>query len=71
MPSTGGRPPAAAVDAALTELETDPALTVGVLTGSGGHFCSGRDLKAFPTEGVPVVADRGLTGLTRAGSASP
>ncbi|WP_406124107.1 crotonase/enoyl-CoA hydratase family protein [Streptomyces sp. NBC_00989] len=57
---------AAAVDAALTELETDPELTVGVLTGSGGHFCSGMDLKAFPTEGVPVVADRGLAGLTRA-----
>lgn len=55
-----------AVDAALTELRDDPALTVGVLTGSGGHFCSGMDLKAFPTEGVPVVADRGLAGLTRA-----
>ncbi|MFJ9893870.1 crotonase/enoyl-CoA hydratase family protein [Streptomyces sp. NPDC091280] len=62
---------AAAVDAALTELEADPALTVGVLTGSGGHFCSGMDLKAFPVEGVPVVADRGLAGLTRARISKP
>lgn len=57
---------AEAVDAALTRLESDPALAVGILTGAGGHFCSGMDLKAFPSEGVPVVADRGLAGLTRA-----
>ncbi|MET7988242.1 MULTISPECIES: crotonase/enoyl-CoA hydratase family protein [unclassified Streptomyces] len=57
---------AGAVDAALIRLETDPALTVGILTGSGSHFCSGMDLKAFPAEGVPAVADRGLAGLTRA-----
>jgi enoyl-CoA hydratase len=55
-----------AMDAALTRLETDPSLAVGILTGAGGHFCSGMDLKAFPAEGVPVVADRGLAGLTRA-----
>ncbi|WP_086826331.1 crotonase/enoyl-CoA hydratase family protein [Streptomyces sp. NRRL B-24572] len=57
---------ALAMDAALTRLETDSSLNVGILTGAGGHFCSGMDLKAFPAEGVPVVADRGLAGLTRA-----
>ncbi|MFD8419506.1 crotonase/enoyl-CoA hydratase family protein [Streptomyces sp. NPDC059466] len=57
---------AKALDTALARLETDPALSVGILTGAGGHFCSGMDLKAFPTDGVPVVADRGLAGLTRA-----
>ncbi|WP_407547555.1 crotonase/enoyl-CoA hydratase family protein [Streptomyces sp. Pv4-95] len=55
-----------AVDAALTRLDTDPSLAIGILTGAGGHFCSGMDLKAFPTDGVPLVADRGLAGLTRA-----
>jgi len=55
-----------ALDAALTRLEADPRLDVGILTGAGGHFCSGMDLKAFPSEGVPVVADRGLAGLARA-----
>ncbi|WP_328859370.1 crotonase/enoyl-CoA hydratase family protein [Streptomyces sp. NBC_00306] len=60
-----------AVDGALTALEDDPHLAVGVLTGSGGHFCSGMDLKAFPDEGVPRVADRGLAGLTRARRSKP
>lgn len=59
------------VDRALTLLETDPGLEVGVLTGAGGHFCSGMDLKAFPDEGVPRVADRGLAGLTRARRTKP
>ncbi|MCJ0873454.1 crotonase/enoyl-CoA hydratase family protein [Streptomyces sp. AP-93] len=60
------RPLAEALDAALTRLEDDASLAVGILTGAEGHFCSGMDLKAFPTEGVPVVAGRGLAGLTRA-----
>ncbi|MER7692829.1 crotonase/enoyl-CoA hydratase family protein [Streptomyces sp. NPDC097610] len=55
-----------AMDQALIRMETDPSLAVGILAGTGGHFCSGMDLKAFPTDGVPVVADRGLAGLTRA-----
>lgn len=29
------------------ELDEDPDLRVGVLTGAGGHFCSGMDLKAL------------------------
>ncbi|WP_369265027.1 enoyl-CoA hydratase-related protein [Streptomyces sp. R35] len=53
---------AQATDVALTRLETDPRLAVGILAGTGGHFCSGMDLKAFPTDGVPVVADRGSPG---------
>ncbi|MFF3015646.1 crotonase/enoyl-CoA hydratase family protein [Streptomyces sp. NPDC057939] len=60
-----------AVDAALTDLEHDVELEVGILTGAGGHFCSGMDLKAFPDEGVPRVADRGLAGLTRARRSKP
>ncbi|MFJ6054440.1 crotonase/enoyl-CoA hydratase family protein [Streptomyces sp. NPDC092307] len=65
------RPLADAVDRALTRLENDSALTVAVLTGAGGHFCSGMDLKAFPEHGVPTVADRGLAGLTRARLTKP
>jgi enoyl-CoA hydratase len=64
--STGYLAVARAVDQALTRLATDPTLVAGVLTGADGTFCSGMDLGAFPTEGVPRVADRGLAGLTRA-----
>src|SRR5579872_4922823 len=43
--------------AALQELDDDPAVRVGVLTGAGGVFCAGLDLKAFATEGVPKKID--------------
>ena len=32
---------------AMDQLDTDPNLSVGILTGAGGHFCTGMDLKAF------------------------
>ncbi|MCW2718714.1 MAG: enoyl-CoA hydratase [Pseudonocardia sp.] len=53
-----------AVAAALDELDGDPALTVGILTGAGGTFCSGMDLKAFLTGDIPEVPGRGLAGIT-------
>lgn len=33
--------------AATAELDNDPGLTAGVLTGAGRGFCAGMDLKAF------------------------
>jgi enoyl-CoA hydratase len=33
--------------AAVEELDSDPGLTAGVLTGNGRGFCAGMDLKAF------------------------
>lgn len=32
---------------AMDRLDADPGLSVGVLTGAGGSFCAGMDLKAF------------------------
>lgn len=43
--------------AAVKQLDEDPNLTVGVLTGAGRGFCSGMDLKAFATEGPPIGMD--------------
>src|SRR5919107_3961590 len=45
---------AAALLAAFEELEARDDLSVGVLTGSGGHFCSGADLKAVSAAAMPV-----------------
>ncbi len=33
--------------AAVDELDADDSLTIGIITGAGGTFCSGMDLKAF------------------------
>lgn len=37
----------AALDAALTQFEEDPAIHAGVVTGAGSAFCAGLDLKVF------------------------
>ena len=39
--------------AAIEELDSDDGLTAGVLTGAGGGFSAGMDLKAFAAEGPP------------------
>ena len=52
---------AEAVDAA----ERDPDIRALVLTGSGGTFCSGMDLKAFSRGERPSIPGRGLCGITR------
>lgn len=45
---------------AMDRLDGDPALSVGVLTGAGGSFCAGMDLKAFARGENVVVKGRGL-----------
>jgi enoyl-CoA hydratase len=42
---------------ALAQLDRDDALRVGVLTGTGGSFCAGMDLKAFARSGLPDGID--------------
>ena len=51
---------------ALDLLDTDPMLAVGVLTGAGGTFSAGMDLKAFANGQTPILPGRGFGGLTRA-----
>jgi enoyl-CoA hydratase len=57
--------------AALDELDDDPALSVGVITGAGKGFCAGMDLKAFVTGGRPWVGDRGFAGIVRRSARKP
>jgi enoyl-CoA hydratase/carnithine racemase len=51
--------------AAVDRLDGDERLRVGVLTGAGGTFCAGMDLKAFVAGERPFVGDRGFAGIVR------
>jgi enoyl-CoA hydratase len=55
---------AKALAAAADELDADGDLRVGVLTGAGGTFCAGMDLKAWMTGDKPVIEGRGFGGIT-------
>ena len=51
------------VCAAVDEMDARDDLRVGILTGAGGTFCSGMDLKAFLRGEVTRVEGRGLLGI--------
>ena len=53
------------IAAALDRLDADGNLRVGIVTGAGGTFCSGMDLKGFLRGETPFVAGRGFGGLTQ------
>ncbi|MGH3249608.1 MAG: crotonase/enoyl-CoA hydratase family protein [Trebonia sp.] len=55
---------ARALAAAADELDADDELRVGVLTGAGGTFCAGMDLKAWRTGDKPNIEGRGFGGIT-------
>lgn len=50
---------------ALDELDRRPDLHVGILTGAGGYFCSGMDLKAFLRGEITWVEGRGILGIAQ------
>lgn len=56
---------------AIDELDADDDLRVGILTGMGGTFSSGLDLKAFLGGEPGEVEGRGFAGLTEAPPAKP
>ena len=53
------------VAAAVDELDASDDLRVGVLTGAGGTFSAGMDLKAFLRGETPAIEGRGLCGITQ------
>jgi enoyl-CoA hydratase len=61
----------AAVAQALDDLDERDDLTVGIITGAGGTFSSGMDLKAFLAGENVTVPGRGLAGLTQRPPAKP
>ncbi len=50
--------------AAMDEMDANPEISCGVLTGNGRGFCAGMDLKAFAQGSFPTVEGRGFGGIT-------
>jgi enoyl-CoA hydratase len=65
------RDTALAVSGALDLFEADRRLVAAVLTGAGGTFCSGMDLKAFLAGEKPSVGARGFAGFVERPPAKP
>ena len=57
--------------AAMDQLDSDDSIRVAILTGAGGTFCAGMDLKAFVSGEMPMVEGRGFAGLTEAPPRKP
>lgn len=56
---------------ALDTLDADDGVRVGVLTGAGGTFCAGMDMRAALAGESPEIPGRGLAGLTEAELTKP
>ena len=54
---------ASGMAATLDDLETQTGIQVIVLTGAGGTFCAGMDLKGFLTGENPLAGGRGFGGI--------
>jgi len=52
------------IAAALDELDSRDDLRIGILTGAGGNFSAGMDLKGFLRGEQPIIEGRGFGGLT-------
>lgn len=62
---------AEAIAHALERLDADETLSVAIVTGAGGGFCSGMDLSAFLQGSKPSYGDRGFAGMTRRSADKP
>jgi enoyl-CoA hydratase len=62
---------ATGIAAAVDEFDARKDVSVLVLTGAGGTFCAGMDLKGFLTGDSPVAEGRGFGGITERPPAKP
>ncbi|AHH18510.1 enoyl-CoA hydratase/isomerase family protein [Nocardia nova SH22a] len=52
------------LERALDAFEADPTAQVAIITGAGGYFCAGMDLKAAARGETPMTERRGPLGIT-------
>ncbi len=57
--------------AAVDDMDANPDVSVGVLTGNGRGFCAGMDLKAFVQGSFPGIPGRGFGGITEQAPKKP
>ena len=62
---------ASGVAAAIDELDPRPDVVALVLTGAGGTFCAGMDLKGFLAGENPTAGGRGFGGITHRPPVTP
>jgi enoyl-CoA hydratase len=59
------------IAAAVDEFDATPEVRVLVITGAGGTFSAGMDLKAFLAGDVPLAEGRGFAGIAERPPAKP
>ena len=59
------------IRAAMQQLDDDNSLNAGIITGAGGTFCSGMDLKGFLKGESPMVDGYGFGGICQKGPEKP
>jgi enoyl-CoA hydratase len=59
------------IAAAMDRLDAEDDLRVAILTGAGGTFCSGMDLKGFLRGESPSIEGRGFGGIVQAPPKKP
>jgi enoyl-CoA hydratase/carnithine racemase len=62
---------AAGIAAAMDELDGRDDVAVAILTGAGGTFCAGMDLKGFLSGDNPLAGGRGFGGIVERPPAKP
>ena len=62
---------AVAIGAAMDRLDEDRSLVAGIITGAGGTFCAGMDLKAFLAGEKPSIPVRGFAGIVESPPKKP
>jgi len=53
------------ISQSIETIESDNDIRVAVLTGAGGHFCAGMDLKAFLRKETIRLPGKGFAGVTQ------